>query len=71
MPGAVGRTSTYALWNVTLPWVLRIRTSEDIQRTRNRDAAHRHRHNIMDGEIVNKAVADSFGMKFHQRWSAQ
>jgi alanine dehydrogenase len=24
MPGAVGRTSTYALCNVTLPWVLRI-----------------------------------------------
>ncbi|MEC7696983.1 MAG: alanine dehydrogenase, partial [Planctomycetota bacterium] len=24
MPGAVGRTSTFALCNVTLPWILRL-----------------------------------------------
>jgi alanine dehydrogenase len=61
MPGAVGRTSTYALCNVTLPYVLQF-------------AARGWRHvadthpgvaegvNIHHGRVTNKAVAATFGL---------
>ncbi len=58
MPGAVGRTSTYALCNATLPYVLRLagqgNTSlpDDLELT--------SALNIHHGEIVNKAVADAY-----------
>ena len=56
MPGAVGRTSTFALCNATLPWVARLAEmgSENAatQPTPLRDAA-----NIHNGQIVNAAVA--------------
>src|SRR6185312_4849472 len=63
MPGAVGRTSTYALCNVTLPYVLQI-------------AQHGWRHvaaalpgfaegvNIDQGRVTNRAVANTFGLDF-------
>ena len=35
MPGAVGRTSTYALCNVTLPWALADRQPRPARRRRN------------------------------------
>jgi len=61
MPGAVGRTSTYALCNVTLPWILELAH-------RGIGAAAREllpiaaAVNIMDGQITNKAVATTFGL---------
>ena len=64
MPGAVGRTSTYALCNVTLPWALHIahhRLAETCRRYRPIARAV----NIMDGEITNRAVAETFGMPFN------
>jgi len=63
MPGAVGRTSTFALCNVTLPWALQIAN-------RGVDAAARELKpiataiNIRAGQITNEAVAKTFGMPY-------
>jgi alanine dehydrogenase len=63
MPGAVGRTSTFALCNVTLPWVLQLAehgVAEALHTLRPiRTAA-----NILAGEITNRAVAETFQMPF-------
>ncbi len=63
MPGAVGRTSTFALCNVTLPWVLKIAdagVSEAVQKY----APVRTAANVMAGSVTNRAVADTFGLAF-------
>jgi alanine dehydrogenase len=60
MPGAVGYTSTYALCNVTLPYVLQL--------VRGLDEAIQYNHglglgvNIHRGEVTNAAVAETFGL---------
>ena len=63
MPGAVGRTSTFALCNVTLPWALEIanRGVLDAARELNPILAAI---NVHDGRIVNQAVADSIEMSY-------
>jgi alanine dehydrogenase len=66
MPGAVGRTSTYALCNVTLPWALII-ANRGIQAASQLKPVARAI-NIMDGEVTNEAVAKTFGMTFSQRF---
>lgn len=63
MPGAVGRTSTFALCNVTLPWVLRIAelgTQTGVRKLRPLATAA----NILDGKVTNQAVADTFGYPY-------
>jgi alanine dehydrogenase len=63
MPGAVGRTSTFALCNVTLPWVLQIAE-------RGLEAAAKGLRpvakavNIYQGQVTNKAVADTFQLPY-------
>src|SRR6516165_9979071 len=62
MPGAVGRTSTYALTNVTLPYVLELaRKGFDDAIAAN--AALRHGVNIHHGKVTNPAVAATFGLE--------
>jgi alanine dehydrogenase len=63
MPGAVGRTSTFALCNVTLPWVIEIanRGVEAVARQLPPIAAAV---NVYEGAITNRAVADTFGMPY-------
>jgi alanine dehydrogenase len=63
MPGAVPRTSTYALTNVTLPWALAIATkgAEDAVRA---DPALALGVNTWDGSVTNEPVADATGMPF-------
>ncbi|HUG68438.1 MAG TPA: alanine dehydrogenase, partial [Pirellulaceae bacterium] len=63
MPGAVGRTSTFALCNVTLPWVLQLakRGIDDAARDL---APIASAINIRGGEITNRAVAETFGMPY-------
>jgi alanine dehydrogenase len=67
MPGAVGRTSTFALCNVTLPWALEIAQ-------RGIDCAARDLRpmaravNTFGGEVTNKAVAETFGLPHSQRF---
>jgi len=65
MPGAVGRTSTFALCNVTLPWALRI-ANLGIE-----EAARQYRPipsavNIHQAGVTNVAVAETFDLEYRQ-----
>ncbi len=67
MPGAVGRTSTFALCNVTLPWALKIANSGIT------GAAHKwppvaRAINMFDGQITNQAVAETFGLSYNAQF---
>jgi alanine dehydrogenase len=68
MPGAVGRTSTYALCNVTLPYLLAIANNgwKQLAATRQGFAEGI---NIHAGKVTNRAVADTFGLPF-VHWDA-
>ena len=62
MPGAVARTSTLALNNVTLPFVLALADNPSV-------ALLRDRHllaglNVHDGAVTYKAVADALGYEY-------
>jgi alanine dehydrogenase len=59
MPGAVGRTSTYALCNVTLPYVLQL-ANKGYDRAVRDSVALAHGVNIRAGQITNPAVAATF-----------
>ena len=61
MPGAVGRTSTYALCNATLPYVLQLAESGLEQAARNSPAI-RSAVNIYRGDLIQPAVAEAFGL---------
>lgn len=69
MPGAVGRTSTYALCNVTLPWALQI-ANRGILRAAEQLRPIARAVNIVDGEVTNQAVAETFGMRYSGRFEA-
>ncbi len=62
MPGAVGRTSTFALCNVTLPWVLQLATI-GIDNAIASSPALTAALNIRDNRITNQAVAKTFDMQ--------
>ncbi len=61
MPGAVGRTSTYALCNVTFPYIQRI-VSDGLAEAVATDAGLAEAVNVYEGKVTNQAVAESFGM---------
>ena len=61
MPGAVPRTSTIALTNVTLAYGLAI-ADKGLEKAMADDPALRKGLNIMNGEVCHPAVADTFGM---------
>ncbi|MFN3190890.1 MAG: alanine dehydrogenase [Aureliella sp.] len=63
MPGAVGRTSTFALCNVTLPWVLAL-ASHGIGKAVAELAPVRTAANIMGGRVTNAPVAETFGYEY-------
>jgi alanine dehydrogenase len=67
MPGAVGRTSTYALCNVTLPWALAI-ANRGVERAARELPPVARAINILAGEVTNRAVADAFGLTFTPRF---
>jgi alanine dehydrogenase len=61
MPGAVGRTSTYALCNVTMPYAVQIANRGLLEAIR----AHPgllHGVNVHQGKVTNAAVAETFGL---------
>ncbi|NBT13368.1 MAG: alanine dehydrogenase [Planctomycetia bacterium] len=60
MPGAVGRTSTYALCNATLPYVLQL--AEGVDAAIRSSPAMRSAVNVYQGRLVYRAVADAFGL---------
>lgn len=61
MPGAVGRTSTYALCNATLPYVIEL-ASQGVEAAARRSPAIRSAVNVFDGRLVQPAVAAAFGL---------
>lgn len=63
MPGAVGRTSTFALCNVTLPWVLKL-AAEKIDSVALSLPEIKTAVNIHEGKVTNQAVAECFDMEF-------
>jgi alanine dehydrogenase len=67
MPGAVGRTSTFALCNVTLPWVLQI-ANRGLLPAADALPPVARAVNIYDGQITNRAVAETFAMKLNPRF---
>ncbi|HEY3966114.1 MAG TPA: alanine dehydrogenase [Planctomycetaceae bacterium] len=63
MPGAVGRTSTYALCNVTFPYVLQI-AQRGLHAAAALDTGLANAVNMYDGKLTNQAVADTFGIPY-------
>jgi alanine dehydrogenase len=63
MPGAVGRTSTYALTNVTLPYATQI-AKKGLDRAVRDNQALAEGVNVREGKVTNQAVAETFGLDF-------
>lgn len=61
MPGAVPRTSTIALTQATLPYILKIVKSKNVLE----DSDLKKGVNIMDGELMNSVVAKSLGLEMY------
>ena len=62
--GAVGRTSTYALCNVTLPYVLQL-VNYGWRNLAAADPGLAEGVNIDQGRVTNQAVAATFGLPLH------
>jgi alanine dehydrogenase len=67
MPGAVGRTSTFALCNVTLPWVLKI-AQDGIPRAAEKSPPIASAINVFHRHVTNEAVANTFELPFDNRF---
>jgi alanine dehydrogenase len=63
MPGAVPRTSTLALANVTLPYALEL-ADFGLEAAAQRDPALAKGINVLNGTVTYQAVADAFGLPF-------
>jgi len=63
MPGAVPRTSTYALTNVTLPYALEI-AAHGLDEAVRHDPALAHGVNVYAGQVTNQGVAEAHGLAF-------
>jgi alanine dehydrogenase len=63
MPGIVPRTSTVALTNATLPYLLRL-ASQGVKEAVQADAGLAKGVNLSDGKITCRAVADAHGLRF-------
>ena len=62
MPGAVGRTSTFALCNVTLPWAL-ILADRGLPAAAETSKPIASAINIHNGKVTNRAVAETFDLQ--------
>jgi alanine dehydrogenase len=67
MPGAVGRTSTFALCNVTLPYVIAI-AKHGVEQAAMKNRPIARAVNIHAGEVTNQPVAETFGMNYSTRF---
>ena len=65
MPGAVPRTSTFALTGVTFPYLERL-AQLGFKRAIETDPALANGVNIHDGKVVHPGVANVFGMKYEK-----
>ncbi len=64
IPGAVPRTSTYGLSNVTLPYALEL-ANKGLLPAVKEDPVLAHGVNTYRGHVTYQAVADAFGMEYH------
>lgn len=62
MPGAVGRTSTYALTNVTLPYAMQL-ANKGVGLASRDNPGLAAGVNVKAGKVTNRAVADTFGLE--------
>jgi alanine dehydrogenase len=62
MPGAVGRTSTVALCNATLPYALKI-ANKGYEKAAAEDSGFAEGINMVAGRVTNQAVADAMQMQ--------
>ncbi|MFO1022193.1 MAG: alanine dehydrogenase [Planctomycetales bacterium] len=65
MPGAVGRTSTYALCNVTFPYALKI-AKLGLAGACAQDPGLAHAVNMHQGKVTNKAVSETFRLPYEE-----
>lgn len=63
MPGIVPRTSTYALTNATLPYLLRL-ASDGVDRAIRSDPGLAKGVNLKDGKVAHPGVAEAHGLPF-------
>ncbi|MBN1589759.1 MAG: alanine dehydrogenase, partial [Pirellulales bacterium] len=70
MPGAVGRTSTFALCNVTLSWALKI-VDHGIVEAARRYPPIAEAVNMYKGKVTNQPVAETFGMDYDGPFAAR
>lgn len=63
IPGAVSRTSTFALTNATFPYVMKL-ADFGFAETIRRDEALRKGLNLFKGKLVSKPVAESLGLPY-------
>ncbi|CAN5884469.1 alanine dehydrogenase [soil metagenome] len=63
MPGAVGRTSTYALCNVTLPYVLQM-ASKGWRAVAEQSPGVARGINMIAGQVTNQPVAETFDLPY-------
>jgi alanine dehydrogenase len=63
MPGAVPRTSTFALTNATLPYVLKL-ARMGVAKAARSDAGLAEGLNVFEGHVTYRAVADSQGIPY-------
>ena len=63
VPASVPRTSTYALTNATLPYVVEV-ASKGVRVAVESDPALAHGVNTVDGHVTNPAVAEAVGAEF-------
>ena len=62
MPGAVPYTSTYALTNKTLPYLIEI-ANKGWKKSSQDNIEIRKGLNIISGKVVNKSVSEAFSIK--------
>lgn len=63
MPGAVPRTSTFALTNVTLPYILKLAGSS-LRDAVNADSSLKRGVNVHKGSVTHPSVAEAVGMRY-------
>lgn len=65
MPGIVPRTSTYALTNATLSYVIEI-ADKGFERAIKENVALKRGVNVFDGKITHKGVAEAWNLQCHE-----
>ncbi|MCU0723432.1 MAG: alanine dehydrogenase, partial [Planctomycetes bacterium] len=63
MPGAVGRTSTYALSNATLPYALEL-ANKGLRRAALENKEIARGVNVIDGRVTYEGVAAAFNLEY-------